>query len=243
MSKKRKRADQLLVEQGLAESRARAQALILAGSVFAGQNRVEKAGTSLPEDVELEVRGSRNPYVSRGGLKLEGALRAFDFDVHDLVCADFGASTGGFSDCLLQHGAKKVFAIDVGYGQLANKLRQDERIVVMERQNARHLEELPHRVDLIVIDASFIGMEKLLPAASKISKPEASIIGMVKPQFQLGKERVKGGVVRDDADRIEAANMVSKAAKQFGYRERKRVDSEVRGPKGNREIFVYWSKP
>lgn len=238
---KKIRADVLLVDRGLAESRAKAQALILAGQVFKGDERVAKAGDKLPADAPLEVRGQL-PYVSRGGEKLAGALDDLGFDPKGMVVADFGASTGGFTDCVLQRGATKVYAIDVGWGQLHNKLRQDERVVVMERTNARHLTEddLPEKVDLIVIDASFIGIEKLLPAAAAISKPSAAILAMVKPQFQVGKEELgKGGVVRDDALRTKAADDVARAAEAFGYEERKRADSQVHGPKGNREIFLH----
>ena len=238
---KKTRADILLVERGLAESRAKAQALILAGQVFKGDERLAKAGDKLPADAPLEVRGQL-PYVSRGGEKLAGALDDLRFDPKGMVVADFGASTGGFTDCVLQRGATRVYAIDVGRGQLHNKLRKDERVVVMERTNARHLTEtdLPEPVDLVVIDASFIGIEKLFPAAAAISKPAATILAMVKPQFQVGKgELGRGGVVRDDALRKQAADDVAAAARVFGYEERERTDSRVHGPKGNREIFLH----
>jgi len=238
---KKTRADILLVERGLAESRAKAQALILAGQVFKGDERLAKAGYKLPADAPLEVRGQL-PYVSRGGEKLAGALDDLRFDPKGMVVADFGASTGGFTDCVLQRGATRVYAIDVGRGQLHNKLRKDERVVVMERTNARHLTEtdLPEPVDLVVIDASFIGIEKLFPAAAAISKPAATILAMVKPQFQVGKgELGRGGVVRDDALRKQAADDVAAAARVFGYEERERTDSRVHGPKGNREIFLH----
>lgn len=241
---KKTRADVLLVERGLAESRAKAQALILAGQVFKGEERVAKAGDKLPNDAPLEVRGQL-PYVSRGGEKLAGALEDLAFDPEGLVVADFGASTGGFTDCVLQRGATRVYAIDVGWGQLHNKLRQDDRVVVMERTNARHLteEDLPEKVDLIVIDASFIGLEKLLPAAAAISKPTAAILAMVKPQFQVGREELgKGGVVRDDKLRKKAADEVAEAARAFDYKEIARVDSKVHGPKGNREIFLHLAR-
>ena len=238
---KKTRADVLLVERALAESRAKAQALILAGQVFSGDHKIAKAGDRLPADAPLEVRGQL-PYVSRGGEKLAGALEDLSVDPAGLVVADFGASTGGFTDCVLQRGATKVYAIDVGWGQLHNKLRQDERVIVMERTNARHLTEadLPEQVDFIVIDASFIGIEKLLPAAAAISKRSAAILAMVKPQFQVGREELaKGGVVRDDALRTKAADMVAEAAATFRYLERARADSKVHGPKGNREIFLH----
>jgi len=241
---KKTRADVLLVERGLAESRAKAQALILAGQVFKGEQRVAKAGDKLPSGAPLEVRGQL-PYVSRGGEKLAGALEDLRFQPKGLVVADFGASTGGFTDCVLQRGATRVYAIDVGWGQLHNKLRQDDRVVVMERTNARHLteEELPEKVDLIVIDASFIGLEKLLPAAAGISKATAAILAMVKPQFQVGREELgKGGVVRDDTLRQKAADQVAAAAEAFGYEEIARADSRVHGPKGNREIFLHLAR-
>lgn len=236
------RADVALTERGLAPSRARAQALILAGRVFSGETRIEKAGQKIPEDTPLEVRGDDNPFVSRGGLKLQGALNDFGVDVSGTVCADFGASTGGFTDCLLQRGATKVYAIDVGYGQLHQKLRTDERVVVMERTNARHLkaEDLPERVSWVVIDASFIGLAKLLPSAAEILTPHGAIIAMVKPQFEVGREKVgKGGVVRDDADRLAAIDGVAIAAKALGFVERARADAAVHGPKGNREAFLW----
>lgn len=236
------RADVALTERGLAPSRARAQALILAGRVFSGETRIDKAGQKIAPDTPLEVRGSDNPFVSRGGLKLRGALEDFELDVTDRVCADFGASTGGFTDCLLQRGAAKVYAIDVGYGQLHQKLRDDARVVVMERTNARHLkaQDLAERVSLVVIDASFIGLGKLLPSAAEILTPDGEIVAMVKPQFEVGRDKVgKGGVVRDDADRLEAIDSVARSAAALGFEERARTDSGVHGPKGNREAFLW----
>ena len=194
------RADVLIARRGLAPSRARAQALILAGKVFSGERRVEKSGEALDEASPLEVREPDHPFVSRGGVKLAGALDAFGYDPAGKTVADFGASTGGFTDCLLQRGAARAYAIDVGYGQLHNKLRQDSRVVAMERTNARHLEadDLPERVDLVVIDASFIGLEKLLPAARAVLRSEGEVISLVKTQFQFGHDKVgKGGEVRD----------------------------------------------
>ncbi len=234
------RADILLAERGLAPSRTRAQALILAGRVFSGERRVEKAGDKLAPDAPLEVRGEPLPYVSRGGLKLAGALDAFGYDPAALLCADFGASTGGFTDCLLQRGAARVYAIDVGYGQLHDKLRRDPRVVVMERTNARHLTGLPEPVDLVVIDASFIGLAKLLPAARAVLRPGGEVIAMVKPQFEVGRGRVgKGGVVRDPELRRSAIDAVAQAAEALGLRERGRADAPIRGPKGNHEAFLW----
>ncbi len=236
------RADVLLHERGLAPSEERARALILAGKVFTGERRVEKAGDKLASDIPLEVRGEPHPYVSRGGVKLAGALDLFGFDPAGKSTADFGSSTGGFTDCLLQRGALRVYAIDVGYGLLHAKLRSDERVVVMERTNARHLgpDDLAERVDLVVIDASFIGLEKLLPAAARLLAEHGDILAMVKPQFQVGKESVgRGGVVRDPALRLEAIDMVSAAATALGFQEIARVDAPIKGPKGNHEAFLH----
>lgn len=240
----KKRVDVLLVERGLAASRARAQALILAGRVSTSDRRVEKAGEQLPVEATLHVKGEDIPYVSRGGLKLAGALDALDFDPAGMVVADFGASTGGFTDCVLQRGATKVYAIDVGWGQLHPKLRADERVVVMERVNARHLQrEQLDPIDLVVIDASFIGLEKLLPAAHTVLGPSGAILAMVKPQFQVGKDRVgKGGVVRDPALRKEAVDGVAAAAAELGFEERGRADSPIQGPKGNQETFLWLAR-
>ena len=236
----KRRADVLLVERGLVESRARAQAIILAGQVFTGEQRVDKAGQRLAEDAPLTVRGRDHPYVSRGGVKLAGALDAFALAVTDLVAADFGASTGGFTDCLLQRGVRRAYAIDVGYGQLAHRLRVDERVVVMERCNARHLrpEDLPERVDLVVIDASFISLAKLLPAARGLLGPAGEVLAMVKPQFEVGRERVDRGVVRDPTLRRGAIDAVSAAALESGLVEVARCDSSLPGPGGNVEAFL-----
>jgi len=238
----KERADLLLVSRGLAPSRERARALILGGKVFSAERRVDKAGDRLDIEAPLEVRGPDHGYVSRGGVKLEGALEAFDLAPAGLVAADLGASTGGFTDCLLQRGAAKVFAVDVGYGQLHARLRSDPRVVVMERCNARHLEleALGEPVDLVVIDASFIGLEKLLPAVTRILRPGGEVLAMVKPQFQVGRGKVgKGGVIRDEATRLEAIDSVARAGAALGLLERGRADASIRGPKGNLETFLY----
>jgi 23S rRNA (cytidine1920-2'-O)/16S rRNA (cytidine1409-2'-O)-methyltransferase len=238
---KKERVDVLLVARGLVESRERARALVLAGRVFRGEARIEKAGEKVPEDAPLEIRGELHPYVSRGGVKLAGVLDELAMDVEGLVTADFGASTGGFTDCLLRRGAAKVYAIDVGYGQLHARLRSDPRVVVMERTNARHLTRasLPEPVDLVVIDASFIGLEKLLPAALAVLAPDGEILGMVKPQFQVGPERLpRGGVVRDEALRNEAVDEVARAGAALGLDEVGRADAAIAGPKGNLECFL-----
>ncbi len=238
----KKRADLLLAERGLSPSRERARALILAGRVFSGETRVEKAGTQLAEDAALEVRGEDLPYVSRGGLKLEAGLDAFAVDPKGWVVADFGASTGGFTDCVLSRGATRVYAIDVGYGQLHHTLRNDPRVVVMERTNARHLKpgDLPEPVDMVVIDASFIGLDKLLPAAKALLAPSGTIVALVKPQFEVGKGKVgKGGVVRDPELRAQAIRDVEKSAEALGFDVRGRIDCPVHGPKGNVEALIH----
>jgi len=236
------RADVLLTERGLAPSRARAQALILAGKVFSGGRRVEKRGETLDQEAPLEVREPDHPYVSRGGVKLAGALDAFEYDPAGKIVADFGASTGGFTDCLLQRGATKVFAIDVGYGQLHNKLRKDDRVVVMERTNARHLKRdgFPEALDLVVIDASFIGLEKLLPAAHALLRDEGEIIALVKPQFQVGQDKVgKGGVVRDPELRRDAIDALVADAEKLSFERIAQADCVITGPKGNQETFIW----
>ena len=236
----KERADVLLVERGLVESRARAQAIILAGLVFSGEQRVDKAGQRLSRDAPLVVRGRDHPYVSRGGVKLEGALDAFALDPSGLVVADFGASTGGFTDCLLQRGAARVYAIDVGYGQLADKLRRDERVVVMERVNARHLKEgdLPEPVRLVVIDASFISILKLLPAARALLVEGGEVVGMVKPQFEVGQAALDKGVVKDEEARLAAIDAVADASAALGFEVLDRCDSKLAGPDGNVEAFL-----
>ncbi len=240
----KQRVDKLLVERGLAPSRQRAQALIMAGKVHLENRRVEKPGQLVPTETALYVKGQDHPYVSRGGLKLAGALDAFGYDPSEKIVADFGASTGGFTDCLLQRGAKLVFAIDVGYGQLHQSLRTDPRVVVMERTNARHLEQLEQPVDLVVIDASFISLTNLLPAAKRVARAGASTIALVKPQFEVGPERVgRGGVVREQAHRNAAVEQVLRAAHELGMRLERQVDSSIRGPKGNHEILVELRHP
>lgn len=238
---RRVRADVLLTQRGLAPSRARAQALILAGKVFAGARRVQKSGETLDEAAPLEVREPDHPYVSRGGVKLAGALDAFGYDPVGATVADFGASTGGFTDCLLQRGAAKVFAIDVGYGQLHDRLRQDDRVVVMDRTNARHLKpgDVPDMLDLVVIDASFIGLEKLLPAAQGLLKARGEVLALVKPQFQVGRDKVgKEGVVRDPELRREAIENLVADAEKLGFERIAEAESVITGPKGNQETFI-----
>ena len=236
------RADVALVERGLTETRARAQALIMAGVVFSGEKRIEKPGQQIAQDAPLEVRGADHPWVSRGGLKLEKALDHFAIDPSGRICLDVGASTGGFTDVLLARGAAKVFAVDVGQGQLAWKLRQDPRVVVLERVNARHLTraEVPDPVGLIVCDASFIGLETVLPAPMALAAPGARLVALIKPQFEVGKDNVgKGGIVRDPAlqegvcRRIEAW-----LGAQEGWRVLGVTESPIQGAEGNKEFLI-----
>jgi 23S rRNA (cytidine1920-2'-O)/16S rRNA (cytidine1409-2'-O)-methyltransferase len=237
------RLDQLLVTRGLAPTRARAQAMILAGEILVAGARVDKAGALVPEDAEVERRGADHAYVSRGGVKLAGALDAFGVDPAGRRCLDLGASTGGFTDCLLQRGASVVVAVDVGYGQLAHKLRVDPRVVVMERTNARDLDAgaIGGAADLVVVDASFIGLGKLMPAISRCTLPGGELVALVKPQFEVGREVASRGrgVVRDDAARDEAVGNVVESATAHGFVVVAQRDSVLAGPKGNREVFLH----
>ncbi len=240
---KRVRADQLLVDRALAESRTKAQALILAGVVYRDEVRVQKSGDLLPSDAEIDVRAAANPFVSRGGIKLEGALNAFQVNVQDLRCLDLGASTGGFTDCLLQRGAKAVVAVDVGYGQLAQKLRSDVRVTNMERTNGRELgpEDIGGSVDLAVVDASFIGLKQLLPALARCVRPRGYLVALIKPQFEVGRDAISKtkGVVRDEALRQSTIERVLEETKEAGFRVLGSTDCVITGPKGNQEAFVF----
>lgn len=238
---KRVRLDLLLVERGLVATRSLAQATVIAGRVYSGERRLEKPGEAVPHDVPLNVReGPR--YVSRGGNKLEGALKALALSVEDCVCLDIGASTGGFTDCLLQHGARRVYAVDVGRGQLAEKLRRDERVVSRESTNARHLSasDFPERIDGVVVDASFIGLGKLLPAIARVLEPGSFLLALVKPQFEAGKElaRRHRGVIKDPAAREAIIVQARAELEASGFEVRGSCDSELAGPKGNVEHFV-----
>jgi 23S rRNA (cytidine1920-2'-O)/16S rRNA (cytidine1409-2'-O)-methyltransferase len=239
----KRRADQLLFERGLAESRAKAQALILAGVVNSAGRRIDKPGEQLPADAVIAVEGNDHPWVSRGGLKLAHALDHFRIAVDGKTALDIGASTGGFTDVLLSRGAARVYAVDVGYGQLAWKLRQDPRVIVNERLNARYLTRanVPEPVDLITCDASFIGLATVLPAALALAAEEAELVALVKPQFEAGREHVgKGGVVRDPAVHHEVCERAAAwVAVQPGWRVAGIVDSPVFGPQGNREFLLY----
>ncbi|HEX8681004.1 MAG TPA: TlyA family RNA methyltransferase [Ardenticatenaceae bacterium] len=235
------RLDRVLVERGLAESRTQAQALVMAGEVRINGEVARKVGQRVDPDAEIEVQ-QKPPYVSRGGLKLEGALADFDYAPTGKICADVGASTGGFTDLLLQKGAAKVYAIDVGYGQLAWKLRQDSRVVVVERTNARHLETVGEPIDLAVMDASFISIELLLPAIAKWLRPGGDVITLVKPQFEAGREEVgKGGVVRDPQVHARVLQSLVAYAESNGWTVHDLTASPITGPAGNREFFLWLS--
>lgn len=246
MAVAKQRVDQMLVDRGLAESRTRAQALILAGVVYVGDRRVDKAGQSLAEDADLIVKGRDHPWVSRGGVKLAKGLAHFDWDVTGCVALDVGASTGGFTDVLLTNGADRVYAVDVGHGQLAWKLRQDPRVVVLERVNARQLsaDQVPESVDLVVCDASFISLSKVLETPLKFAKPGARLLALIKPQFEAGPGEVgKGGVVRDPAvhERV-CAQMCDWLTDVQGWTVHGVIESPIRGPEGNIEFLVAATK-
>ncbi|NVM21207.1 MAG: TlyA family RNA methyltransferase [Desulfobacterales bacterium] len=238
----RRRLDVLLVERRLVQSRQRALALIMAGEVLVNGQRLMKAGTLVPEDAVIRITGRDLPYVSRGGLKLEAALRAFEIDVAGFACLDVGASTGGFTDCLLKHGARCVTAVDVGYGQLDWKLRTDPRVKVMERINIRHLDTgaFHEAVDLACIDVSFISLNMVVPAVLKFLKRPGRIICLIKPQFEVGKGLVgKGGVVRDPALHQQVIEDLARAFSDLGLRQLGIIPSPILGPKGNKEFLAY----
>ena len=241
----KERLDVLLVQRGLLESREKAKAVIMSGEVFVGGQRVDKAGTMIDPEAQIEVRGSHCPYVSRGGLKLEKALRDFGVDPTGYVCSDSGASTGGFTDCLLQKGAKKVFAIDVGYGQLAWSIRTDPRVVCMERTNIRYVtsEDIGEPLDLSVVDVSFISLNIVLPAIRKLLKPDGQVLCLIKPQFEAGHEKVgKKGVVRDPAVHMEVLEHFIALAKRLDFTIRNLTFSPVKGPEGNIEFLGHLSR-
>ncbi|MDE1896145.1 MAG: TlyA family RNA methyltransferase [Rhodospirillales bacterium] len=238
----KQRADVMLVERGLVESRAKAQALIMAGLVYANTKRVAKAGDTLPEDVEIMLKGQEHPWVSRGGMKLAHGLAHFGLDPAGRVCLDVGASTGGFTDVLLTNGATKVYAVDVGHGQLAWKLRSDERVVVLEKTNARHLtpEIIPEPIGALVCDASFIGLQTVLPAGLALCAPGAFAVALIKPQFEAGPGQVgKGGVVRDVAvhDAV-CARIESWFTGLPGWEVLGITPSPIKGPEGNVEFLI-----
>jgi 23S rRNA (cytidine1920-2'-O)/16S rRNA (cytidine1409-2'-O)-methyltransferase len=238
---KKLRADQLLVTRGLAESRTRAQALIMAGAVFSGEKKIAKPGDMLAEDAPLEVRGKDHPWVSRGGIKLDHGLSHFGFDVTGAIALDVGSSTGGFTDVLLTRGAAKVYAVDVGTNQLAWKLRQDDRVIVHEQTNARILDcsIIPEPVDIVVCDASFIGLAKVLEAPLKLAKPGAKLVALIKPQFEAGRDEVgKGGVVRDPAVHDRVCAEARAWVESQGWAVLGITPSPITGPEGNVEFLL-----
>ncbi len=241
----KERLDKLLVDRGLAASRERARALILAGQVVVGEHAVDKVGVKVDIDVPLRLKGEDLPFVSRGGLKLEHALKEFSLDVTGRTAIDVGASTGGFTDCLLQCGAAKVFAVDVGYGQLAWKLRQDPRVVSMERTNIRQLtpDQLSALPDLAVIDASFISLDKVLPPTLALLPAGGEVVALIKPQFEVGKGQVgKGGVVRDPVQHVAVVERVRAEAEALGCTTLGVTESPLLGQKGNREFLIHLRK-
>lgn len=242
---KKIRLDQLVFDKGLAESRERAKAYIMAGSVYVNGQKETKPGTSVAEDCSVEVRGETLPYVSRGGWKLEKALRVFPLDVKDAVCIDCGASTGGFTDVLLKNGAARVYAVDVGYGQLAWSLRTDPRVVCMERTNIRYVthEQIPEEMDIAVSDLSFISLRLVLPAIHALLRPDGQMVCLIKPQFEAGKDRVgKKGVVRDPAVHADVLREFLRYAPECGFGVLGLDYSPIRGPEGNIEYLAWMQK-
>lgn len=256
----RQRLDQLLLDRGLADSKAKAQALILSGNVYSENKRLDKPGAQVRGDLEIMVKGQEHPWVSRGGMKLDRAITEFGIDVRGMTAIDVGASTGGFTDVLLHYGAAKVYAVDVGHGQLAWKLRSDPRVVVLEKCNARYLtvEQIPDPVDIIVCDASFISLKTVLPAALTLAKGRGAwgegreetrdsplatrpcLIALIKPQFEVGKDQVgKGGVVRDETLQKEVCDDIAAWATDMGWEVKGITDSPITGPAGNKEFLIY----
>lgn len=239
MAAVKKRLDVLLVERGLADTRAKAQGMIMAGEVLVNGDMIDKPGSHYQDEVEITVK-ARPKFVSRGGEKLESALKDFELDVSGRIAADVGASTGGFTDCLLQSGAAKIYAIDVGYGQLAHKLRIDDRVIIMERTNARYVESLPEAINLAVIDASFISLRLILPAVKKWLMPRADIVALIKPQFEAGKDDVgKGGVVRRSEVHERVLQEILEFSRSEGFIIAGLTRSPITGPAGNIEFLVW----
>jgi 23S rRNA (cytidine1920-2'-O)/16S rRNA (cytidine1409-2'-O)-methyltransferase len=236
------RIDRLLMERGLVESREKAQAIIFAGQVLANGQKQDKAGALVPEDADIRILGETLPYVSRGGLKLAAALKELSVVVEEKIALDVGASTGGFTDCLLQHGVVKVYAVDVGYGQMAWKIRQDPRVVVIERTNIRDIDPalFPEPIDIAVIDVSFISLEKAVPSILTFLKPQSELIALIKPQFEVGKKQVgKGGIVRDEASRDAAVNRIVEFTEKLGFTVKGVIPSPITGQDGNVEYLMY----
>ncbi|SNX55374.1 23S rRNA (cytidine1920-2'-O)/16S rRNA (cytidine1409-2'-O)-methyltransferase [Thermoanaerobacterium sp. RBIITD] len=238
--KDKERIDVLLVKRGLFTSREKAKASIMAGEVYANGRRVDKAGDMLDIKSNIEIKGKTNPYVSRGGLKLEKALKYFNIDVNGKIAMDVGASTGGFTDCLLKNGAKKVYSIDVGYGQLDWSLRNDKRVINMERINVRYLNDIPDIVDIVTIDVSFISLSIVIPAIKKFIKGDGELISLIKPQFEAGREKVgKKGVVKDKNVHIEVIEKVVNILKNLSFSIKGLTYSPIKGPEGNIEYLIY----
>jgi 23S rRNA (cytidine1920-2'-O)/16S rRNA (cytidine1409-2'-O)-methyltransferase len=243
---KRERIDKLLVERGLADSRTKAQAMVMAGVVLVDEQRVEKPSHQFDTNSSIRIKGGDDPttrYVGRGGLKLEAALREFQIDVSGLTCLDVGASTGGFTDCLLQNGAKKVFAVDVGHNQIDWRLRNDPRVEVREGVNARYLtpEDFPQKFEVVVMDVSFISVTKVLPAIVPLLTTEGSIVTLIKPQFEVGRGEVGGGgIVRDEAKRLRVVEEVNNAARELGLEVVKVIESPITGAEGNVEFLALY---
>ena len=245
VKEKKERLDVLLVKRGLMPSREKAKAVIMAGEVFVDNQREDKAGQTFPESVQIEVRGKKMKYVSRGGYKLEQAMNVFPISLTDTVCMDVGSSTGGFTDCMLQNGASKVYSVDVGYGQLAWKLREDPRVVCMERTNARYLthEQIPDELDFASIDVSFISLKLILPAVANVLKDGGYVASLVKPQFEAGREKVgKKGVVRDPVVHKEVLEHYLEHAREAGFGVLGLTYSPIRGPEGNIEYLGFLQK-
>lgn len=245
MAKNKSRLDILLVQQGMVESREKAKALIMAGKVFSENIRLDKPGTMVNEELSLTIKGEIHPYVSRGGVKLAKAIKVFKLDLKDKVVADIGASTGGFTDCALQNGAVRVYAVDVGYGQLDWKLRNDDRVICLERTNARYLDEesLPEKVDFVVCDVSFISLTKIFPAMIRILKEQGQMLALIKPQFEAGPENVgKNGVVRDPQVHRNVLENVLLEAQNLGFVVLGLDFSPIRGPEGNIEFLAWLQK-
>ena len=241
----KERLDVLLVKRNLMESREKAKAVIMSGNVFVDGQREDKAGTTFPDTVQIEIKGNKLPYVSRGGLKLEKAIANFDVDLQDKVCTDVGSSTGGFTDCMLQNGAKKVFAIDVGTNQLAWKLRQDERVVCMEKTNIRYVtpENIGEPIDFSSIDVSFISLTKVLLPIRNYLKEDGQIVALIKPQFEAGREKVgKKGVVREKSTHYEVIELVLSYAVSIGFQVLNLDYSPIKGPEGNIEYLAHLQK-
>ena len=240
---KKVRLDLLLVDRGISQTRERARALIMSGAVLVGEAKMDKAGSLVSPDAEIRIDGEDNPYVSRGGLKLKGVLTAFDINVRDIVALDVGASTGGFTDCLLQEGARKVYAIDVGYGQLAWKLRTDERVVNLERTNIRYFEgsEIKDDIDLATIDSSFISLRLVIPAVLRlVNRNDAIMLALIKPQFEAGRDEVeKHGVIRNPEVHEKVIEGIKDFSLELGLSVMGVCESSLIGPRGNREFFIY----